>query len=336
MSKEPTTFNVNGLTVVIPCLNEVDNIVPSYQEITKELGEYDLELLYVDDGSTDGTLDAVRALAETDPRVQFISFTRNFGFEAAFSAGYTYARKPWVLHIDADQQFPAAEARKLIAAAQIGNDAVFGIRTNRQDPLLRRWGTAAFHFIGRRLLGIEIPHGATAFRLVRTELARTIVELRLGTPYFLATVPRLTNRYTTVLVGHRARERGSSKVGFGFLAAHAVELFVGFTRRLSTAAAVTSVLAAGVCVLLGLTAALGLLGGAVATASIYGLLGIVLAVLALLVRHLVVVGAGQPRPRLFYIRESTLPIADADQLLAAPDFPLSSKPGRTRTEEVAS
>jgi hypothetical protein len=310
-----------GITVVIPCFNEVENVGPSYREITNELSEYQLDLLYVDDGSSDGTIDVIRELAAKDPRVRFISFTRNFGFEAAFSAGYRYAAQPWVLHIDADQQFPAAESKKLIEVAEKGYDAVFGIRTNRQDPRLRRWGTAAFHFIGRRILRIEIPEGATAFRLVRASLARTIVDLHLGTPYFLATVPRLTSRYTTVPVAHRARERGESKVGFGFLSSHAIELFVGFTRRLTTAASMSALLAAGIAVVAGITTATGLVHGAAAAVIIFALLGVELVVLSLTVRYLVVVGAGQPRPKLFYVREASFPVEAADLLFGEPGEP---------------
>ncbi|KHF44477.1 Glycosyltransferase involved in cell wall bisynthesis [Saccharomonospora viridis] len=305
-----------GLTVVIPCYNEVDNLKHSYDEVVSELGEFDLELLYVDDGSTDGSLDVIRELAAADSRVQYLSFTRNFGFEAAFSAGYRYASKPWILHVDADQQFPAAEAHKLIAAAKSGYDAVFGVRTNRQDPLLRRWGTAAFHFIGRRLLRIELPQGATAFRLVRTELAKRIVDLNLGTPYFLATVPRLTNRYTTVPVAHRARQRGESKVGMSFLSSHAIELFVGFSRRLSTAASVSCLLAGGLALLLAIAGATGLVTGAPLLVALLVLLAVALVTLSLTVRSLVVVNAGQPRPRLFYIREASIPVDDADRLLS--------------------
>lgn len=309
-----------GLTVVIPCYNEADNIQPSYREILAELGTLDLEIIYVDDGSTDGTLEAIRRIAESDPRVQYISFTRNFGFEAAFSAGYRYASRPWILHIDADQQFPAAEAWVLIEAAEHGHDAVFGVRTNRQDPRLRRWGTAAFHYIGRRILRIEIPRGATAFRLVRSDLAREIVDLRLPTPYFLATVPRLTNRYTTVPVRHRPRTRGESKVGFGFLSAHAVELFVGFSSRPTTAASIGTLLSGLLALLLAAASAAGLVGGHAIAAVLLLLLAVVLFTLSLTVRHLVVLGGGQARPRQFYIRESTLPVRDDDRLCVTSRF----------------
>lgn len=295
-----------NITVVVPCYNEVENVRASYEEIVEELGDLDIEVIYVDDGSSDGTLDVIRGLATQDSRVDFISFTRNFGFEAAFSAGYRYAGKSWVLHIDADQQFPAAEARVLIGKARQGYDAVFGVRTNRQDPLLRRWGTAVFHHIAQRVLKVEIPRGATAFRLVRTDLARRVVDLEVGTPYFMATVPQLTSRYTTVAVGHRARERGESKVGFRFLASHAVELFVGFTRRLPGVAAGFALGTAALCGLLAVGAGSGLISGAVVPAALFVVLAVLTAVLAVGVRYLVTVGAGQPRPRQFYIRETSL------------------------------
>lgn len=304
-----------GISVVIPCFNEQDNIEPVYKEIVTELADYEIELLFVDDGSSDGTLEAVKRLARADPRVGYISFARNFGFEAAFSAGYRYARHPWVLHIDADQQFPAAEGRKLIETATGGGyDAVFGVRTNRNDPLMRRWGSSAFHLIAGRLLRIELPSGATAFRLVRTELARAIVDLDLPTPYFLATVPRLTNRYTTVPVAHRARIRGESKVGFGWLAAHAIELFVGFTRRLANATAAAGLAAAGFSALLGLATALGLISSASASAVLFLLVAVSLTVSSMTIRLLVFVASGQTRPRLFYVREANIPIDEQDLL----------------------
>lgn len=304
-----------GMTAVVPCFNEADNVEHAYREIVTELGEHDLEVLFVDDGSSDGTLEKVRALARTDPRVQYLSFTRNFGFEAAFSAGYRYASRSWILHIDADVQFPVAEAHKLVAAAEAGQDAVFGVRETRHDPLVRRVGARFYHFVARRVLGIEIPPGATTFRLVRAELARAIVDLRLGTPYFLATVPRLTNRYSTVPVAHRARQRGGSKLHFRWLVGHAMGLFVGFSNRMAAAASLLALFAAAVTGLGAVGAAVGLLRTDVVTTVVLGALLAVLTVLAVSVRYLVAVGAGQARPALFYVREATMPVAPADRLM---------------------
>jgi polyisoprenyl-phosphate glycosyltransferase len=232
MGHERPGHEALALSVVIPCLNERANIDAVYREVVTELAEYQpLEVLFVDDGSTDGTLEAIKSLAEQDSRVSYLSFTRNFGFEAAFSAGYRYAHRPWILHLDADLQFPPSTAHSMVAQARQGFDAVFGVRTHRHDPWHRRLASKTHDYLARRLLRIEMPAHATSFRLVRASLARAIVDLDLGTPYFLATVPRMTRRWTTVPTGHRARTHGQSKVTFGGLARHALGLFLGFSRR---------------------------------------------------------------------------------------------------------
>jgi len=303
-----------GLTAVIPCYDEADSIHPAYAEIVGELSRYDLELLFVDDGSADGTLDRIRELAAADPRVHYVSFARNFGFEAAFSAGYRYAGKPWIVHLDADLQFPPGEVHALVERVQAGYDAVFGVRTNRDDPWYRRWGAATYHALGRRALGIEIPAGATTFRIVRSELARRIVDLRLGTPYFLATVPRLTNRYTTVPVSHRARTRGRSKFRLGRLIAHALELYVAFSRRAIHAAALLALLTAIATAGMAMAAALGWLTGAAALVTGFAAQSVGLIGLAVIMRYLVLLADAQARPAMFYVREASLPVNPADHI----------------------
>lgn len=311
-----------ALTAVVPCYDEAESIRAAYAEIVAELGRYDLELLFVDDGSTDGSLVMIRELAATDPRVQFLSFARNFGFEAAFSAGYRYASRPWVVHLDADLQFPPCEVHRLVVRARAGDDAVFGVRATRHDPWYRRWGAMAYHGLGRRLLGIEIPPGATTFRIVRTDVARRIVDLRLGTPYFLATLPRLTNRYSTVQVEHRARTRGRSKFRLGRLVAHALELYVAFSRRVIHGAALLALVAAMVAMAAAVAGAIGWLAapgmaGVGLTLHCAGLLA-----LAVLLRYLALVADDQPRPAMFYIREASIPIDPSDYLYAGqPAYP---------------
>ncbi|MEV0269611.1 glycosyltransferase family 2 protein [Hamadaea sp. NPDC050747] len=305
-----------AVTVVVPCLNEADNVDAVYQEIVEELSGYaGLEVLFVDDGSTDATLDRFRVLAERDPAVSYLSFTRNYGLEAAFSAGYRYARHPWLLHLDADLQFPPAEAHKLIAKATEGYDAVFGIRVDRQDRLLRRLASGLHEVIARRLLRIDIPSGGTSFRLVRTELARRVVDLRLGTPYFMAALPRLTRNWTTTPTAHRARRGGEPKVTVRGLARHAVELFMSYSVRPITFAGMLA-LFTSFCALVGaIMAILSHPSAAVLTgiALSGGLLS-----LAVIARYLVHIARGHPSTPQFLIQEANIPVRDEDRLYAAP------------------
>lgn len=303
-----------AVTVVVPCRNEADNVEAAYRDITTELGRYDeLEILFIDDGSTDDTLDRIRRLAQRDPAVSYLSFTRHFGHEAAFSAGYRYARHPWVLHLDADLQFPPAEAHRLVARAQDGYDAVFGVRVGRQDRWIRRLASRLHDLIGRRLLGIELPPGGSTFRLVRTDLARRIVDLRLGTPYFLATLPRLTRCWTTVPVAHRPRLRGAPKVRVRGLAAHAIELFMSYSLRPVTFATLLSLAAAAVAVGAALVALAPGTDRLVPVLSGVALAGGLVA-LAVVARYLVHIAHLQPRMPQFLVREASVPVRAEERL----------------------
>lgn len=302
-----------GLTVVVPCRDEQTNVVAAHQAIVAELGGHDIEVLFVDDGSTDATLALVTGLAAEDPRVHYISFARTFGFEAAFAAGYKYASKPWILHLDADLQSHPSQAHKLIAAASDRVDAVFGTRDQRADPALRRWGSTLSELIARRVLGIELPRGATTFRLVRTGVARRIVELRRPAPYFLASLPAVTNRYVTVRTAHQARAAGASKFTVARLARHALDLHLGHSAAPATGAALLLAAAALVACAGLVLFGTGVAGAATLLAVLVCLLLAIVPTLVLLLRYSVLT-AGRGVRALYYIRESDLPIDAADRL----------------------
>lgn len=297
---------VASLTAVVPCFDEAAAVPDTYREIVAALGHLDLEILFVDDGSTDDTLAAIRGLAAGDARVRWISLRRNYGFEAAFSAGYRHAGKPWLVHLDADLQFPPTQVQRLIDAAP-GHDAVLGARQRRADPLTRRWGARVHSAVSRRLLGIELPEGATTFRLVRSDVAREVVDLRLGTPYFLATLPRVTGRYVVVPVEHRARRHGRSKFTVRTLAAHGVDLWVGFSRRLAHGAALLALASGAGLLLTALLTLAGFVGvGGLAIAASVCLAALATAV-AVGLRYLVLVADGQARPAQYYVAASNVP-----------------------------
>jgi glycosyltransferase involved in cell wall biosynthesis len=325
------TGAVVDLTAIVPCHNEAENVERAYVEIKRELARYgDAELLFVDDGSTDATLERVKRLAALDPNVKYLSFSRNFGQEAAFSAGFKYARSTWTVQFDADLQSPASEVHRLIAKALEGYDAVFSYRPGRRDPLHRRLGSRLLNWVAVRL-GIELPRGGWGFRVVRTSVARRVVDLRLASPYFLATVPLLTSRWTRVPVAHRERAHGPGKWTFRKLALHAIDLFTGFSFRLlvgvyllAAAAAVTAA------ALVGLLAA-GRLPPAGLDAAILAVQAAMFLGLAVVTRYLVRVLKGQARPPLYCIREGNIPVDPADDLYRDERQPsLAGSDGRVR------
>jgi glycosyltransferase involved in cell wall biosynthesis len=302
------------LTAIVPCLNEETNLERAYAEIKGELARYgEVELLFIDDGSTDSTLERIKRLAELDPCVKYLSLSRNFGHEAAFSAGFRYSRSTWTIQFDADMQAPASEAHKLIAKALEGYDAVFSQRERRRDPLHRRIGSKVLNWVAR-CLGIEMPRGAWAFRVVRTSVARRVVDLRLASPYFLATVPLLTDRWTTVPVRHRRRADGRARFRLKKLVLHAVDLFTGFSFRPLVAVYLLAVAGTLAATLLTIRAAVGEAPLSMLETAGLAAQAAMLVAIAITVRYVIRVIKGQARPPLYCVRESNLPLYPEDDL----------------------
>jgi glycosyltransferase involved in cell wall biosynthesis len=304
-----------GLTAVVPCFNEGEQVARAYAAICAGLGEVeDLEILLVDDGSRDDTLARIRELAAADPRVHYLSFTRNFGLEAAHAAGFRYAARPWAVQLDADLQSPPEETWALVAKAAEGYDVVFGIRSDRHDPLLRRLGSSGQQWVARVLLGIDLPAGASTFRLVRTAVARRLVDLRLGSPYFLAMVPMLGARYACVPTEHRPRTSGRSGWRVARLVGHSFELFFGYSWRPLNAVYLLAALVAPLALLGALAGLLGL-ASSLALAELGLAVGAATLVAAALVgRYLHRLLLDQRHPRQYYVQEANVPLRPEDTL----------------------
>ncbi|MFC7617132.1 glycosyltransferase family 2 protein [Actinokineospora soli] len=323
---------MSGLTAIVPCYNEGAQVDVAYREVCEALGVLDgLELLFVDDGSRDDTLERIKRIAAADPRVHYVSFARNFGLPAAVTAGFRYAARPWAVQLDADMQFPAAETWRLLDTARDGYDVVFGIRADRKDSALRRLGAAGAHWVARRLLRVEVPHGATSFRVVRTEVGRTIVNLPTGNSHFVAKAPQVGARCATVPVAHREREAGSSKFRLGRLAGDAFELWFGFSWRPLNAVYLLAALAAFTAVLLGVLGAFRAVGPTallVAGLLVSATAAVGTAVVGrYLYRRMVDV---RPR-RIYYVREANIPVSDDDLL----DRGVPAPPPPARPADVA-
>ena len=231
------------ISAVVPCLNEEFNIPPLYDKITNALSVYDdYEIIFIDDGSKDGTLSVIKELAAKDAKVKYISFTRNFGMEAAFRYGYLYASYEWCIHYDADLQWPPEDTWKLTKKAEEGFDAVFGVRTNRKDRLYRSIGSKGQSFVARKMFNIEIPVGASSFRILKTSIVKKVLEYPVKTPYFLAALPLVTRNYATVEVGHNNRLHGKTRFSLSKLCNESFRLFFGFSNKMLNFSAIASII----------------------------------------------------------------------------------------------
>jgi glycosyltransferase involved in cell wall biosynthesis len=170
------------ISIVIPVLNEaanVDRLVTRLTPVLDQLPDATWELVFVDDGSQDGTLERLRTLNADDSRIKAISFSRNFGKEIALAAGIRYATGDAVILMDADLQHPPELLSKFVARWRDGYQIVYGERQDRDtDGALRRLVSVAFYKIFNALVKTDIPKGAGDFRLLDRKAADAMNRMR--------------------------------------------------------------------------------------------------------------------------------------------------------------
>ncbi len=163
------TQHVRELSVFFPAHDEAENLartVSSALTALDQLGLEDLEVVLVDDGSTDGTGDIAESLAARDPRIRVIHHEVNGGYGTALKSGFAAARREWIFYTDSDGQFDVADIDLLLPYA--GDfDAVIGYRSRRSDHPIRKVNQALWSGLVRRVLGIDIRDVDCAFKLLR-------------------------------------------------------------------------------------------------------------------------------------------------------------------------
>lgn len=178
------------ISAVVPCYNEEAAIPYFYKEICRvadlpRLKDYDFEFLFVNDGSSDGTLALVKELAAQDDRVRYVSFSRNFGKEAAMLAGLTEAKGDYVTILDADLQDPPALIPEMIGYIEIGDetgkryDCVATRRVNRiGEPPIRSFFARQFYKLMNHISKTDIVDGARDFRFMTRDFVNALLELK--------------------------------------------------------------------------------------------------------------------------------------------------------------
>jgi len=170
------------MSVVIPCFNEEEAAPKFYEALQESLNQMpvEVEILFIDDGSADGTLEVFRSLRAMDPRVHYISFSRNFGKEAAIFAGLEAAAGDLVVIMDVDLQDPPQMLpRMLRGIEEEGYDCVATRRvTRRGEPRLRSFFARKFYRLINRISKTEVVDGARDFRLMTRPMVNSILSLK--------------------------------------------------------------------------------------------------------------------------------------------------------------
>jgi dolichol-phosphate mannosyltransferase len=179
------------IVVLIPLYNEEKNAIAINQAISKvfeEVVNSQYKILFVDDGSKDGTLNVIKQLAAVDARVAYINFSKNFGKEAALLAGFQHipAAIDAVITIDADMQHPPSLIPTLIKHWQAGNDVVYTYRekSNEHVSFFAKTSSKMFYWVMSKLADVELENGIADFKLIDKKVLAVIREMKEDAPFF--------------------------------------------------------------------------------------------------------------------------------------------------------
>lgn len=212
MSDEPAP----ELSVVIPLYNEVENIPELYRQLTEVLGGMGrpYEIIVVDDGSQDGSFQALAELHARDPRLKVVRFRRNYGQTAGFAAGFERARGQWIVTMDADLQNDPADIPRLIAKAEEGYDVVSGWRVRRQDDwLTRKIPSRVANWLIARVTGVYLHDYGCSLKVYHRDVLKHVRLYGEMHRFVPAVASSVGITVAEVPVNHRARTRGRSKYG---------------------------------------------------------------------------------------------------------------------------
>ena len=203
------------VSIVVPLYNEAESLPDLVSEIEKSLtGKYEYEIIFVDDGSNDGSWEVILSLAEHKPFINGISFRTNQGKSSALQAGFEQAKGEFVVTMDADLQDDPNEVPEMIAMLKEGNDIVSGWKKERYDPISKTVPSKFFNYVTRGSSGIKLHDFNCGLKAYRSEVVKNIYlygELHRYVPVLAKR--QGFNRIVEKVVKHHPRKYGTTKFG---------------------------------------------------------------------------------------------------------------------------
>lgn len=202
-------------TLIIPVYNEEENITLLFEEIQRAMSRQGRvwQALFVDDGSTDSSLAALRELAASSPKARYIAFAANRGQSAAFAAGFREAEGNIFITLDADLQNDPADIPAMLALYDQGHDMVIGWRAKRNDNVIRRVSSKIANAVRNAISRETVKDTGCSLKILRADLAREL-PMFTGMHRFLPTLMKMKGaRVAEIKVNHRPRVHGASKYG---------------------------------------------------------------------------------------------------------------------------
>jgi glycosyltransferase involved in cell wall biosynthesis len=201
------------LSVVVPVYNEEACVEEMAKRLQATLADLDLdyEVIFVNDGSRDGTETAIAQLSDDDERFRYISFSRNFGHQIALAAGIDHARGDAVVTLDGDLQHPPELIPRLVEHWRAGKDVVYTVRESNEGHGTKEVFSAAYYWLLRKLTGVEVPTGGADFRLIDRKVADALRDCREQYVFVRGLVPWLGFKRQAVPYDAQERFGGETK-----------------------------------------------------------------------------------------------------------------------------
>ncbi len=223
------------ISIIVPCYNEQQTLPILYRElnaVTDGLGAYDFEYLLVNDGSADQTLSLIQTLAESDKRVKYVSFSRNFGKEAAIYAGLTNARGAYVVTMDADMQDPPSVLPKMLAEMESGEyDHVATRRVSRAgEPKIRSFCARMFYKLMKHMSDVDMADGARDYQMMNRAMVDSILALSEYNRFSKGIYAWVGYRTKWLEYENVERAAGETKWSFWKLVRYSIDGIVSFSN----------------------------------------------------------------------------------------------------------
>ncbi|MET8807791.1 glycosyltransferase family 2 protein [Streptomyces sp. NPDC004546] len=224
------------ISIVAPCYNEEDVLERFHEKIQSVAEEllpigHDMEFVYVDDGSRDRTLAVLKHLADLDARVRYVSFSRNFGKEAALLAGLRHASGDCVIVMDADLQHPPELIRRMVRLREEGHDQVIARRSRTGDGLARTLAARLYYRLVNRLVDVELVDGVGDFRLLSRRVVDAVLALTEYNRFSKGLFAWVGFPSTTFEYENAAREAGNSSWNLRGLLNYGIDGLLSFNNR---------------------------------------------------------------------------------------------------------
>src|SRR4051794_11069307 len=224
------------ISIVAPCYNE-EEVIGRFHEVVQKVADellplgHDMEFVYVDDGSRDRTLDVLKQLSERDPRVRYVSFSRNFGKEAALLAGLRHASGDCAVVMDSDLQHPPELIKRMVGLSAQGYDQVIAKRTRSGDRITRTVTARLYYRLINRLVDVELADGVGDFRLLSRRVVDAILSVTEYNRFSKGLFAWVGFPSTTFEYENAVREHGRSSWSFRSLLNYGLDGLLSFNNR---------------------------------------------------------------------------------------------------------